>query len=979
MGSISADRPLGACHLKRPEDFVSKTLRVHNLAKDLGIDSKEIVAKCQAEGIDDIKTHMSVVKLGLAESIREWFSASADITSVEAAAPVDLGKVKKRRSRKTKGEGDHADEGGGVAVVEARATEEHATLPADSEPEVSAPIAEVAPTVETRSEVIGSPPIVDVPAIVPAALEPIEAPLPPIHVESKPAAIVAPAVIETPPAEKTEPPSPMPVAPATRPAIAARHTPLPIPVPPVSPKGPPKPITRISSPQIVGKPAGPQVVPTPAALQGPRVVRIEAPDPVRAPRPRPQSFDQPTQGGADRGGPPRGRGPIGRSASRTTTEAESDALKKGTRSPRRHGRDSDVLVDERMREWKDQDVLERKERLAAATGGGLRARRSAERRRQAGQPAPAVGKKSDVEITVPIMIKDFCAAIGTTYKAISQKLLQQSGKIVRINDMLDGETAEFLALELGVPIRFVQAKTALEKLEEAFAACERKHEARRPPVVCILGHVDHGKTSLLDAIRKTSVASGEAGGITQHIGAYRVDKGDWHVTFLDTPGHEAFTAMRARGAHMTDVVVLVVAATDGVMPQTIEAMNHAKAAGVTIVVALNKIDVPGIDVNKVYGQLAEQELTPSEWGGTVDVVKTSAVTNQGIDELIGHLSTLSDLLDLKADATIPASGSVIEAQMREGRGYVAQVLVREGTLKPGQVVVCGPASGRVRALIDDKGKRLDKAGPSTPVEVLGLDDLPLAGDKLYVVDDISLAKEIAEEVRNQRRQESLQTVRKSSLEDLLREQGEDEVPELNIILKADVAGSLESLKKLLGDFPTDKAKLRILHSGVGQITEADVSLAQTSRAAIIGFNIVPEDRARMLAEQVGVQIRSYRVIYEIKDDLVNALEGLLEPDVQRQYRGKAEVLQVFNVSKAGTVAGCRVVDGIINRTCKLRLVRDGRIVVDSADVGSLRRVKDDVREVRSGQECGIKIENFDDVKPGDVIEAFEAVEVRQKL
>ncbi len=967
---------------------MSKTLRVHNLAKELGIDSKEIIAKCQAEGIDDIKTHMSVVKLGLAESIREWFSAGADVTSVEAAAPVDLGKVKKRRSRKGKDEEDHADENGGVAVAEAPVAEvpiEHEAVaerpiapPVVEEPaEIeTSPAEEIAPApAEVITPVVEAKPVVEVPA-PPASPEVAPPPVKTVETEVRP-----PVVVEPPPPAKVEAPVRIPVPPpAVRPAIAAKHTPLPIPVPPTAPKGPPKPITRIASPQIVGKPAGPQVVPTPAALQGPRVVRIEAPDPVRAPRPRPQSFDSMPSGGSDRSGPPRGgRGPIGRGPGKVG-ESEAEALKKGTRSPRRHGRDTDVMVDERMREWKDQDVLERKERLAAATGGGLRARRSAERRRQAGQPAAApVGKKGDVEITVPIMVKDFCAAVGTTYKVISQKLLAQSGKILRINDMLDGETAEFLALELAVPIQFVQAKTAFEKLEDQFANRERKHESRRPPVVCILGHVDHGKTSLLDAIRKTSVASGEAGGITQHIGAYRVDKGDWHVTFLDTPGHEAFTAMRARGANMTDVVVLVVAATDGVMPQTIEAMNHAKAAGVTIVVALNKIDVPGIDVNKVYGQLAEQELTPSEWGGTIDVVKTSAVNGQGVDELIGHLSTLSDLLDLKADPTVPASGSVIEAQMREGRGYVAQVLVREGTLKPGQVVVCGPASGRVRALIDDKGKRLDKAGPSTPVEILGLDDLPLAGDKLYVVDDISLAKDIAGEVKNQRRQESLQTVRKSSLEDLLREQGEDEVPELNIILKADVAGSLESLKKLLGDFPTDKAKLRILHSGVGQITEADVSLAQTSQAAIIGFNIIPEDRARMLAEQVGVQIRSYRVIYEIKDDLVNALEGLLEPDVQRQYRGKAEVLQVFNVSKAGTVAGCRVVDGIINRTCKLRLIRDGRIVVDSAEVGSLRRVKDDVREVRSGQECGIRIENFDDVKPGDVIEAFEAVEVRQKL
>lgn len=935
---------------------MSKTLRVHNLAKELGIDSKEIVAKCQAEGIDFVKNHMAVISLGLAESIREWFSVGADVTSVESSAPVDLGKVKKHRNRKTKSDMLPDDPGAPpneISVEDEPAIEsepdfEPVAAPIMAPPEPPAPIERAAPEVEEA----------------PLAPEPVAAPKPIVVPAAEPP--IAPDIPET--VEPIVIPAPV-VAPAP-PAIAAKVTPGPTRPAPPRPAPVPPPI----------RPAGPQVVPSPATLQGPRVVRIEAPDPVRAPRPRPMPMDPLPAGGGDRGGFRGSSGGPSRPGVRGRTETEAEAAKKGTRSPRRHGRDSDVLVDERMKEWKDQDVLERKERLAAATGGGLRARRTAERRRQAGSaPIAPAGKKGDLEVVVPIMIKDFCSVTGATFKVISQKLLQQSGKLVRITDMLDEETAEFLAVELGIAVHFALAKTEFEKLEEIFATRERKHAQRRPPVVCILGHVDHGKTSLLDAIRKTSVAAGEAGGITQHIGAYRVDKGDWHVTFLDTPGHEAFTAMRARGANMTDVVVLVVAATDGVMPQTLEAMNHAKAAGVTIVVALNKIDVPGVDTNKIYGQLAEHELTPSEWGGTTDVVKTSATTGLGVEELIGHLSTLSELLDLTADPTIPAWGNVIEAQMREGRGNVAQVLVREGTLKPGQFVVCGPASGRVRALIDDKGKRIDKAGPATPVEVLGLDGLPQAGDKLYVVDDIRTASRIAEEVQQQRRQDALRSVRKTTLEDLLSSGDEEEVPELNIILKADVAGSLESLKKLLGDFPKDKAKLRILHSGVGQITEADVALAQTSKAAIIGFNIVPEDRARMLADQVGVEIRSYRVIYEIKDDLIKALEGLLEPNIERQYRGKAEVLQVFNVSKAGTVAGCRVVDGTIGRANKVRLLRDGRIILDEAGIGSLRRVKDDVREVRSGQECGIKIEGFDDVKPGDVIEAFEVVEVRQQL
>ncbi|MCC6358668.1 MAG: translation initiation factor IF-2 [Phycisphaerales bacterium] len=937
---------------------MSKQLRLHVLAKQLGIDSKEIIRKCAAEGIE-LKNHMAMVPLGLAESIKEWFSAGADVTSVEVAAPVDLTSVKKTRRRKAASEGDES----AVGTATAEPSADETTVEAEAEP---LPVESPAPREEP----------VETPVLAPAAR--VEEP----PVENKPivvdlrqvaeerrqaeaAAVAAAAAAAAAPEE----------APAAPVEIAAKVEPA---APPVAPP-PPPPVIR---------PAGPQVTPAPAVLQGPRVVRIEAPEPVRAPRPRSPGGGGDWRPGGGPGGPGPGRGPArgpvpvpppvpGRStAARKDDERDR---KQGARSPRRH-HDSDLLFDERMREWKDQDVLERKERLAAATGQGLRIRRTAERRRQMTPgPQPTVGKRGPIEVTVPITVKDFCAASGTTFKAVSMKLMQSGGKLLRINDMLDAETIELLSAELGVPIEIVQARTALEALEDSVEDRERLHLEPRPPVVCILGHVDHGKTSLLDAIRRTSVAAGEAGGITQHIGAYRIKKGEWDVTFLDTPGHEAFTAMRARGAQMTDVVVLVVAATDGVMPQTVEAINHAKAAGVQIVVALNKIDVPNIDLNKVYGQLAENELTPTEWGGSTDVIKTSATKNIGIDDLVSHLSTLSEVMELTADATVPAVATVIEAQMKEGRGVVAEVLVREGTLKPGQFVVCGPGYGKVRSLIDDKGERVDSAGPATPVEVLGLDELPRAGDKLYVVEDLSAAKEIAEEVRTQRRQESLRTVRKSTLEDLLRGGDTEEVPELNAIIKADVQGSVESLKVLLGKFPSTKAKLRILHAGVGAVTEADVTLAQTSQAVIIGFNVVADDRARSLADQAGVEVRTYRVIYDIEQDLLRALEGLLAPQEQQQYRGKAEVLQVFNVSKAGTIAGCRVVDGVIGRSHRVRLIRDGRIVLDGSPIGSLRRVKDDVKEVRSGFECGIKIESFDDLKPGDVIEAYETIEVRQQL
>jgi translation initiation factor IF-2 len=729
------------------------------------------------------------------------------------------------------------------------------------------------------------------------------------------------------------------------------------------------------------------VVPAPAELKGPRVVRIEAPEQDQRSRPRP--------GGMDRGPRPMGPGgprlPIGPEAPgsdrpgaggfrKPPGKKGDEAVPARSRSPRRHGDASEVS--ERMKEWRDRDVQERRERLASASGHGLKAWRSAEQRRSKSHSGPSTApRKGEVEIVTPILVKDFCNAVGITFAVISKKLME-SGKLLRISDMVDLETAETIALELGITLKVVAAKSPLEKLQHRHENLERVNLQPRPPVVAMLGHVDHGKTSLLDAIRQANVASGEAGGITQHIGAYRVDRGDWHVTFIDTPGHEAFTSMRARGAHLTDVVVLVVAADDGVMPQTIEAMNHAKAAGVQIVVALNKIDLPGVDLNKIYGQLAEHDLTPSEWGGTTDVIKTSATKKTGVDELLAHLSTLSELLDLKADPSIDARATVIEARMKEGRGVVAQVLVREGTLKPGQVIVCGPAAGKVRALIDDRGRPVREAGPGTPVEVLGLDELPSTGDTLFQADDLTEAKEIAEDIRRTRREEALSalTVRKArGLEDLLKTAGADEIPELSIILKVDVEGSVEAIQGQLKGIPAEKAKLRILHCAVGAISEADVALAQASGAIVFGFNVVPESGAERLADQVGVQIRQYRVIYEMIDDVRKAMEGLLEPERREESRGKAEVREVFNITRVGTIAGCIVKDGLIQRSCKVRLVRDGRVILEGNGLDSLKRFKDDAKEVRAGLECGIKIAGFDDVKPGDVIEAYEVVEVAQKL
>lgn len=918
-------------------------LRVHTLAKELGITSKVLIEKCHAEGIE-LKNHMAAVSAGLAESIREWFSVGSDVTSVEIAERVDLAKVQRRPRKRAGSSADGAEsvgEAGGEGVA--------GTAVAEDAQEIEGAVRETAEPAEAEA-------LPAVATALPAEVEPA------VEV-----AEVAETPAEPPPAEIAA------AAPSEEVPLPAEAEQLPAAAEPVAPASPPAPVA----------PAGPQLVPKPAELQGPRVIRVEAPEPVGYPRPRPGiAARAPGERSVGAASPAvesparRGRG----KGRRGGTEEESAQAR--SRSPRRHGTVADV--DQRVREWRDQDLLERKERLASVTGHGLRDRRAAERRRQqATVTGPGqLARKEPVALTVPVTVKGFCSAAGIGFATVSRKLMEQTGRLWTINQSLDAEQVELLAMELGVPVTLARSMTAHEVLKDEYAQRGRENLRPRPPVVAMLGHVDHGKTSLLDAIRRTNVAAGEAGGITQHIGAYRITRGGWDVTFVDTPGHQAFTEMRARGANLTDVVVLVVAADDGVMPQTIEAINHARAAGVTIVVALNKIDLPGVDENRIFAQLAEHGLTPTAWGGNTDVIRTSATTGQGIDELIAHLSTLSELLELQADPDVPAQATVVEAQMREGQGVVAQVLVREGTLEPGQVIVCGPGAGRIRALLDDAGRPMRSATPGTPVQVAGLDELPRAGDQLYALDDLSRAKDIADETEQLRRAEVLASsgpARPRGLEALVFTGSEAEIPELKVILRADVQGSVEVLSKSLATLPAEKVHLGILHAGVGAATEADVHLARASGALIIGFNVVAEERARQLADQLGVEIRQYRVIYEVMDDLHKALAGLLAPVEHEEQRGTVEVRQVFHISRVGSIAGCYVTDGIVHRNHRVRLVRDGRIVVEGAAIGSLKRFKDDAREVRAGFECGIKIDGYDDVKPGDVIQAYEVVEVAQEL
>ena len=497
----------------------------------------------------------------------------------------------------------------------------------------------------------------------------------------------------------------------------------------------------------------------------------------------------------------------------------------------------------------------------------------------------------------------------------------------------------------------------------------------RNPVVVVMGHVDHGKTSILDAIRNTSVTSTEAGGITQHIGAYRVHAADKDITFLDTPGHAAFTSMRARGAQITDIAVLVVAADDGIMPQTIEAINHAKAAGVQIIVAINKMDKEGANPDRVMQQLTEYELVPEAWGGDVICVPVSAHTGQGIKELLESIALVADMLELKANPDRAAKGAVIEARLDKGRGPVATLLVQNGTLHSGDIIVAGSAVGRVRVMTDDRGEKVDSAGPSMPVEITGMDEVPSAGDSFDAVSNERLARELVEQRKQKAKNDIWDARSKVTLDNLFDQMQLGEMKELNIIVKADVQGSVEAVSQSLIKLSNDEVKVNIIHGGVGAISESDVMLANASNAIIVGFNVRPEVSAQQNAERDGVDMRMYRIIYDCIDEIGAALKGMLAPKYREVNLGRIEVRQVYKISSAGTIAGCYVTDGKVTRTADIRVVRDG-IVITEDKISSLRRFKDDVKEVAEGYECGIGLEKFNDIKEGDIYEAFTTEEYR---
>ncbi|MCI0332984.1 MAG: translation initiation factor IF-2 [Planctomycetes bacterium] len=666
--------------------------------------------------------------------------------------------------------------------------------------------------------------------------------------------------------------------------------------------------------------------------------------------------------------------------------ADADEERRAGRGGRqRRGKDGEPATDEDrpMLGGREQRQLARR-RSSQLTDSEDRPQRALARRhrRSSTGTSTAAPRKERVTIQLPCTVRELSEAAGVPASEIL-RILMNEGVMTTITAVMDPEMTELVAAELGINVEFKQAVSLEDQLLADLQQAEEDPAllVERPPVITFLGHVDHGKTSLLDRIIGIDVVSGESGGITQHIRAYTIDKDGRRISFVDTPGHEAFTEMRARGANVTDIAVLVVAADDGVMPQTEEAISHARAAEVPIVVALNKIDLPGINLERVYTGLSTNELQPSEWGGEIEVVKTSATKGTGIDDLLETLLTVAELHEYKANPNRPATGTCLEAQQEAERGIVAKVLVQNGTLRVGDIIVCGQAHGRVKAMYDtlDEHHRLVEAGPSVPVNITGFDMAPSAGSRFYVLDDIAKAREIAHARAEQERTFNLGATgfRHVTLENLFdRLDHTGEAQTLNIILRADVRGSIEAIEKELSKLEHPEVKIKLLQRSVGGITEADVTLAHASDAVIIGFNVVPDEKARSLAEKTGVQIRRYDVIYKITDDLKLALEGMLKPEEREVELGHVLVQQTFKISRVGTVAGCRVLSGVVERSSRARVIRNSTIIGDYP-LDTLRREKDDAKEVREGYECGIKLAGFNDVKEGDLFEIYKVEEVHR--
>ena len=734
---------------------------------------------------------------------------------------------------------------------------------------------------------------------------------------------------------------------------------------PANPQGP---YGRPANPQgPYGRPANPQgPYGRPAGAQQGSYGRPAAPGQQR---PAPGGAPRPQQGGGRFGGNAGGaRGGFGRRMSDLAPSVEKERVSNYDPNKKQYVRQNDPERAARTRRNKGVNI-----------NGGLDdeiVRGKRKKKQQASAPRPEPVKIEKAFMTAEtITVRDLSERIGKPAGEIIKKLMML-GIIATINNELDFDTAQLVCSEFGVELEMKLAETAEDALKNEDVEDSEEDLLPRPPVVTIMGHVDHGKTSLLDYIRKTRVTAGEAGGITQHIGAYTVEIRGQKITFLDTPGHEAFTAMRARGAQATDIAILVVAADDGVMPQTIEAINHAKAAGVQTIVAINKMDKVGADPERIKQQLTEYGLVTEEWGGDTIMVPVSAVTGQGVDQLLEMILLVAEVQDYRANPNRKARGIIIEARLDKGRGPVATVLVKTGTLRVGDTIVAGTAYGRVRAMVNDRGERVKEALPSDPVEVIGFNDVPEAGDIITAVDDDSLSRRVAEERKDKLRAALIKNQQKASLDDLFSQISAGQIKDLNLIIKADVQGSVEAVKQSLEKLSNDEVRVRCIHGGVGAITETDIMLASASNAIIIGFNVRPDNNVRETAEREKIDIRLYRVIYNAIEDVEKAMKGMLAPKFREVVLGSAQVRQVFKVTGAGTVAGCYVTDGKVVRNAQARLLRDS-VVIHEGRVDSLKRFKDDAKEVAAGYECGMGFESYNDIKEGDVIECFQMEEIEQ--
>lgn len=1005
--------------------------RISDIAKELGIPSKVIIDKCLAEGIpaDKVKGHMSTLSVGLEATIREWFASSGPSTAVETTAHVDVETVRAAPKRPSRTKGKSADGSGSSGDDTGVATEAPPSTTSKAPPRRRPPSrTESAPSADDSGN--NQPATVEPkPALTPSTLA---SPSGPAVVAPAAAATVAPSRSSAPEthADDDEPrTAPTPHAAPLRPAASAPvatppgagstgqgpsqagpgaghgpgHGPSqgPGPQAPARPGVRPAPMNVPVRPTVVS-PAGPKLVEKQQVkLSGPRVVRIEAPEVINKPRPRREGYPDSgpmgprgpegpgRSGGGESGGSDEGRAPrrnttAGAAAGKRRTD--TDPSRGGVPARRRGLSGGSEEMHSGM--WREQDLAEREARLSRAAGY-LKQRRQHAKKLGLGTPGERAQTAAqtgggEVHITAPFTIKDLSAATGVKAADVIKRLFMQ-GVMATVNSGIDPEKAQEIMMDFDIELVVEAQKTAEETVKIAFEKREGQDVRARGPIVTILGHVDHGKTSLLDKIRNANVAAGEAGGITQKASAFRtpvVINGETkHILFMDTPGHEAFTAMRARGAAITDVVVLVVSAPEGVMPQTIESINHAKAANVPIVVALNKIDRPDATeakINQTLGELAKAGLNPLEWGGETEVIRTSATKGTGIDKLLEVLDLQGQLLELKADYAGPARGTVVDARVVEGRGPVADVIVQDGELKVGDFIVVGRAFGKVRDITDDRSERHKSLGPCTVARMSGFDTLPDAGDKFYIVDSLKKAQEAAEQ-RRQRDREADLSKPKVTLDSLLSQMKESELKEILVVLKADVQGSVDVLKNEIERVKTDEVKARVLHAAVGGITESDVILADASRAVIIGFNVIASSKARQLAEAKSVEVRTYQVIYEITDDIKKAAEGLLSPEQKTQILGHAEVRQVFRISKVGTIAGCYVTDGIVQRDAFIRVTRNGVVIENNRVLEQLKRFKDDAKEVKANMECGMKIVGYDDIKEGDVLECYKTVEVKRTL